>query len=86
MLDKHVHGFKTIMAEWLWNLAISTCLCEVFRLLFAGSCPGHPGMSSGNVEKVDSLHESDMKTKMVNCKDWKLIHVCHLMLSPTVMI
>jgi hypothetical protein len=70
--DKHVRGFKTersILAERLRNPTISTRLREALGLAFAGSSQGHPGMSSGNVEKLGSLHQSDMETEKIKGKD-----------------
>ena len=67
-----MRGFKTdrnIMAERIRNPTFSTRLREVFGLPFAGSSPGvHPGVSTGSVEKLGSVHQTEVDAEKLKGK------------------
>jgi len=69
LFDVHVRGFKTdrnIMAERIRNPTFTTRLRETFGLSHAGSSPGvHPGISTGSVEKLGSVHQSEVDAEKI---------------------
>jgi len=78
--DVHVRGFKTernVMAERTRNPTFSARLREVFGLSHAGSSPGvHPGISTGSVEKLGSVHQSEVDAEKLKGKIQVLVSVC----------
>jgi hypothetical protein len=70
--DVHVRGFKTdrnIVAERVRNPTFTTRLREAFGFSFPGSSPGvHPGVSTGSVEKLGSVHQSEVDAEKLKGK------------------
>jgi hypothetical protein len=86
--DIHVRGFKTersIMAERIRNPTVSSRLREAFGLSYGGSSPAvQPGISSGSVEKLGSVHQSDVDAEKIKGKTQVLVCVyVWFMLSPS---
>jgi len=73
------------MAERIRNPTFSTRLREAFGFSFASSSPGvHPGISTGSVEKLGSVHQSEVDAEKLKGKIHVVVSVCvWFMLSPS---
>jgi len=57
------------MAERVRNPTFTTRLREAFGLSYAGSSPGvQPGISTGGVEKLGSVHQHEVDAEKIKGK------------------
>jgi hypothetical protein len=65
------------MAERVRNPTVTTRLREVLGLSYTGSSPGvHPSISSGSMEKLGSIHQSDVDAEKIKGKNQVVVGVC----------
>jgi len=75
------------MAERSRNPTFSTRLREAFGLSYAGGSQGvHPGVSTGSVEKLGSVHQSEVDAEKLKGKIQVLVSVCVVHVKSVVMI
>jgi hypothetical protein len=57
------------MVERVRNPTVSTRLREAFGLSYGGSSPGvHPGISTGSMEKLGTIHQPDVDAEKLKGK------------------
>jgi hypothetical protein len=65
------------MAERVRNPTFTTRLREVFGLSYAGSSPGvQSSISTGSMEKLGSVHQTDVDAEKIKGKNQVIVSVC----------